>query len=284
MEPLFRAVAATNKQFRFNDVDVVVDRNSLRKLLKFCNGQTDSAFRLKLSLVHNTLLVERREKKACQQINRTHLASYGHNFEKTFTEYPPRLQDSTAHHRVLLYPLGHLRCAVRFEADACYKGPGVAGSPDAQIQYWRPPPIKHGTIATRTRVTPTFAQGATAPQSAVAEVKTAAGDRDLARHLPQLWFGRTPWLIVGRHENGTFHHVDITNVSAEFASWETRQQIGLQKLVTVLERFREEVRQNGAQSCLAECDRKLMPPVLRILQDREKASALPKNLIANFWT
>ncbi|KAK1957307.1 hypothetical protein LY78DRAFT_401263 [Colletotrichum sublineola] len=38
-EPLFRATATMNQSFRFDDVDPLVNRNSLRKLLDFCAGR-----------------------------------------------------------------------------------------------------------------------------------------------------------------------------------------------------------------------------------------------------
>ena len=41
-EPLFRATPSMNPEFHFDDVDVVVNRNSLRKLLDFCVGRSDT--------------------------------------------------------------------------------------------------------------------------------------------------------------------------------------------------------------------------------------------------
>ncbi|KAM4062164.1 geranylgeranyl pyrophosphate synthetase [Hirsutella rhossiliensis] len=289
LEPLFRAAASTNPDFRFNDVDVVSDRSSLRKLLNFCADRSDGLFRLKLTLVHNSLLIERWERSSRERTTGALVSGYGHNFERAFTDYPPRVGDSTGHHRVLLYPLGHLRCAVRFEVDACYNGPGSAksGAKANVSQVVRRPSIKCGprTASTNTQVTSTASDHDMAmPQSAAAEVKTAGKYKSSGTYLPQLWFGRTPWLIVGRHVDGTFTNVTFNNVAAEFTDWETRQQVHLQKLVTVLVRLKEVVRRNGARACVAICERGLRPRIIKIFAAKEDAKALPDDLIAKFWT
>jgi len=55
-------------EFCFDGVDIVVNRNSLRKLLDFCNGRVKGSFRLNLLLVKNTLFVERCERNATEMI------------------------------------------------------------------------------------------------------------------------------------------------------------------------------------------------------------------------
>src|SRR3954468_22381993 len=49
---------------------------------------------------------------------------WGYSFERTFTKYPPGLEGSTSHDRLLRYPIGELSCVVGFEVDACYEGNG----------------------------------------------------------------------------------------------------------------------------------------------------------------
>lgn len=63
-EIVFRAAEEMNPQLSFNDVDVVINRNSLRKLLDFCGGQVMESFKLNLLLVKDTLFIERCERSS----------------------------------------------------------------------------------------------------------------------------------------------------------------------------------------------------------------------------
>ncbi|EQL02192.1 geranylgeranyl pyrophosphate synthetase [Ophiocordyceps sinensis CO18] len=294
LEPLFRAAASTNPDLRFNDIDVVSDRSSLRHLLDFCAARAQEAFRLKLTLVHESLLIERCGKNARERASpRLRDTGWGHNFEMYCTTYPSHMHDSSGHHRVLLYPIGHLRCAVRFEVDACYKKPGSA---DTGAEVVVPQKNKRPAIICNPESTSTSTQvtsvpctpDAVIPQSATAEIKTAVQPKGPGTYLQQLWLGRTPWLIVGRHRQGKFRDIEITNVAAEFAEWEKRQQGALQKLVTILEMLRQAVRQavtrNGASTCVVICERQSKPREIKIFAIRKDRKALPDDLIARFWT
>lgn len=101
---------------RFDSIDCLVNRNSLRKLLDFCSAsRIRKDFRLNLSVVSNTLIIERCEKITVERLRGSVDSGYGHNFERAFTKYPKDLENSTSHHRVLQYKLGDLKMAVRFE-------------------------------------------------------------------------------------------------------------------------------------------------------------------------
>ncbi|KAL0929522.1 uncharacterized protein CTRU02_215421 [Colletotrichum truncatum] len=119
--PLLRATASMNPSFRFENIDILVNRNSLRKLLDFSAGRLQDSFRINLHLVYQTLVIERCERNARELISGSKNSGWGRNFERTFTTYPTGLEDSTSHHRALRYQLGDLACVVRFEVDACYE-------------------------------------------------------------------------------------------------------------------------------------------------------------------
>ncbi|KAG7043058.1 geranylgeranyl pyrophosphate synthetase [Colletotrichum scovillei] len=115
-EPLFRATASMNPSFRFDKVDILVNRNSLRKLLDFCQAGRQDSFRINLYLVHRNLIIERCEKTVSK------LKFWvGPEFRAHPHSIPVGLEDSTAHHRALRYQLRDLTCVVRFEVDACYE-------------------------------------------------------------------------------------------------------------------------------------------------------------------
>ena len=121
-EPLAEAAAAMNPGFSFDLVDVVANRHSLRKLLDFCGARTQNSFRVSLLMVRNTLFIERSEKDARSLVRGSQTTGWGRTFERTFTKYPQGLENSTAHHRGLLYPIGNMNCVVKYRGlDACYQ-------------------------------------------------------------------------------------------------------------------------------------------------------------------
>lgn len=122
------------------------------------------------------------------------------------------------------------------------------------------------------------------PQSCAAELKTTAKPEYLRQFLPQLWFGRTPWLIIGQHEQGTFKDIQITNAEEQFEGWETRQQDKLRKMAAVLAQLREAVGNHRDRSHVAVYERDSSPPKLRVYPMTERRRALPEELADVFWT
>lgn len=274
-----------NPSFRFDDVDVLANRNSLRKLLDFCAGRRQDSFRINLHLVDRTLVIERCERSARELIRGYQNAGFGRTFEGAFTKYPPGLEDSAAHHRVLRYQIGNLSCAVRFEVDACYKPKEKEGD-EAEVLASAIQQLSMGDSAGES-------QGGLLPQGTVpmaqslaAEIKTASKPKGPGMFMPQLWFGRTPWLIVGRHSDGCFEQIKITDTKSHFADWEGKQQTNLRKLAAVLAELREAVEANGGGNCVAICE-KLKgtgPPVIKVFPSTVARKAVPDDLRAKLWT
>jgi len=115
---MFAALDLMKPEFGFGGVDLVANRNSLRKLLDFASGRVRDSFRIDVNLVENTLFLTRRERSARDVIRGSRHTGYGHNFENASTEPQKGLEDSSAHHRVVMYRMGELNCVVRFEVDA----------------------------------------------------------------------------------------------------------------------------------------------------------------------
>lgn len=143
-EPMFRAIKVTQKQlgndFKFSDenLDIITDRNNLRKLMRFITSHgpnrdprpgSNREFRIDIQLALNgrTLVLTRRDDKTVES---PRFKSYGRNFEKAATEHVApiltsnssrtvisRLQ-STGHHRITRFDLLGLRFLVRYEVDA----------------------------------------------------------------------------------------------------------------------------------------------------------------------
>ena len=120
-------------------------------------------------------------------------------------------------------------------------------------------------------------------QEMAAEIKTASKLKSLGKNLPQLWFGRTPWLIVGRHTQGTFEELRVTNAEANFVDWESRNQANLRTLVAVLGQLREAVKDNGGKHCVALCEKNTLPPAIRVFPSTVAKKAVPDDLRGKLW-
>lgn len=125
------AIKIMKPDWRFNDVDILAEWKVLRALLTLTAGKQGRAFRMKLCLVRNTLVIEMRSERAeawrvdCEDPVRqagTHL-QYSRSLEPTFTRWDAGLEKSKAHIRTIQYNLGRLSYVVRFQADACYIDP-----------------------------------------------------------------------------------------------------------------------------------------------------------------
>lgn len=247
--------------FRFNEIDIVTTRNSLRKFLDFCAGRRQDNFRVNLSIIENTLFIEQ-----YNVINMAQGTGWGHSFEKVFTKYPPGLERSTTHDRFLQYPIGDMNCLVGFEVDACYEdNNGEAGRVQTEVEglqrelkhlsldtsslsaapsnavgeCWMPPPSPHLPPGTKTM-----------PQPTAAEMKTCKlGKSGITAYLSQLWFGRTTWLIVAAHKEGTITNTKITDVTTRLMQWEIERQQDLRKLAAFLAEVREAIQKSGKRKC-----------------------------------
>ncbi|KAI8278781.1 geranylgeranyl pyrophosphate synthetase [Colletotrichum sp. SAR11_57] len=279
--PLFRATTSMNPSFRFDDVDILVNRNSLRKLLDFSAGRSQDSFRLNLHLVHRTLVIERCERTARELISGSKNSGWGRNFERKFTKYPSGLEDSAAHHRALRYQLGDLTCVVRFEVDACYERTAEGTGSESLEGAMGRLTIEDSSSGIAT--TPQLPKQPPMAQEMAAEIKTATKLKSPSAYMPQLWFGRTPWLIIGQHANGNFEQLKITDTAALFASWEERHQADLRKLVTVLARLREAVAEHGGSHCVAIYEKTANTPGIKVYLSSVLRKAVPDDLRRMLW-
>jgi hypothetical protein len=129
---MFAALDLMKPDFDFGGVDLVANRNSLRKLLNFASGRVPESFRIDVDLMQSTLFLTRREQSTRNVIRGGKNSGYGHNFERAFTEPQKGLEHSSAHHRVTRYQIGDLNCVVRFEVDAWCGAEGKEGRKDEE--------------------------------------------------------------------------------------------------------------------------------------------------------
>ena len=105
--PLFRAVDIMEQEregpkLDWSGVDIVSDRNNLRKLLAWIQG-SDESFRIDLQLAGPwTVLFHRWETRASDESDRR---GFGDSFERASTKPHPGCERATlaGHHRIITY-------------------------------------------------------------------------------------------------------------------------------------------------------------------------------------
>lgn len=103
--PLFRAVDAVEAHFArepldWSAVDVITDRNNLRKLIDWV-GPATRKFRIDVQLAGTrTLLFQRWEERNLVYADGN---SFGYSFERATTRIAAGCKETTGHHRVVSY-------------------------------------------------------------------------------------------------------------------------------------------------------------------------------------
>lgn len=103
LSPMFLAIEEHAPSFNLSQVDVVTDRNNLRKLLRWMGGNREKDIRIDLQLVgEKTVLMKRWDGSGEVAENRK--AGYGHGFVDKMTVKEEGAEGkSAAHHRIVSY-------------------------------------------------------------------------------------------------------------------------------------------------------------------------------------
>ena len=97
--PIFAAIDDLHKgQYDYAKLDIVSDRNNLRKLLRWATGDGD-AFRIDVERAGQTCLFTRREEKDSEHV--IGFKGFGHEYEKAATRFSPGCEKATGHHRII---------------------------------------------------------------------------------------------------------------------------------------------------------------------------------------
>ena len=272
LEPLIQSVMLVQPDYDFGSVDIVTDRQPIRKLLDFLEGTAED-FRFGAKLVGNTIFFVRMERVTREMIPVGEFRGYRAAFEEAYTHIEPYAAGSASHHRVVEYMFGGLRMVVRFAVDCSIHSQHLKETDDETsirlpaLSTTIPPYIKK--VFTRSQDTKTTAKGETPSLEVVrgpeevsnlklAEIKTRFKDAKVAfkfgKKLPDLWISQVPQFINAAHENvgttwsrahsdqtrrGIFNHNDIqiTDVRGEIDAWEIKNSQTLERLVAVLKRL-----------------------------------------------
>ncbi|KAG6156280.1 hypothetical protein E4U37_000467 [Claviceps purpurea] len=237
LAPIFSAIFTTNPSFNMRSIDVISDRNNIRKLLSFINpvsSRDGESFTIKLELVRNTLLMCRHETAATEYIGPHEFRGYGHEFEKAYTTN--QIEGSAGHFRIISYRFCGMNLMIRHETDGFVSPSKQVGYADRSYfvsQHPRneaaPPAVGSGHHPQMVTV---LQKGKTIPLESVLEIKTRAMTRSLhfAEVAPQLWVSQTPKLVRAYHDRGCFRKQQVEDVSGEVQQWERENQGSLRTL------------------------------------------------------
>ena len=261
LEPLFRSLYITHPLFDIHTVDVVTDRNNIRKLLSFINPGSSKfvleAFTIRVEITKNTAIFCRDEAATQEFIGPADFRGFGHEFEKKYTKN--QIKGSTGHHRIISYSFGHLNLVVRHETDGYIdvntKIPCFSSSRETAdniltnalesltLSSNRSPP---STTTSGSKLS-IHEQGQVIPLASTLEIKTRVIHRPLgfSEVAPQLWASQTPKLVRAYHQKGKFQQPEVEDVTAQIKMWERDNQRDLRKLHGLIEKIITEVKSCG---------------------------------------
>lgn len=253
LEPLFRALYADDPYFQVGDIDLVTDRNNILKLLRFARGSSSDAFQIRVEISGSrTALFTRVEAKTTDIIQG--FRGYGHTFEQAYTEAE---RGSSAHHRIVGYNLGGMKCIVRHETDGyvvddkSVKEVVASGLSDALegLSISKPDEIGNSSAITIVKT-----GGRAVDSSSILKIKTrAAGhELDMAEVCSQLWVSQTRKLVVGYHRNGLFDNIQLRDMTDRIRQWEMANKKDLGKLACLLAKIIGVVKRSGDRGTLVD--------------------------------
>ncbi|GJE92535.1 hypothetical protein PsYK624_086890 [Phanerochaete sordida] len=294
-------------------VDIVTDRNNLRKLWAFVEIPEPSDFRIDLELAGPwTLLMQRWEERTAETNGEHSRAGFGDEFEKRCTSAAPECERGVfaGHHRVISYDMSGLRLIVRCEVDAYLStADDVTGDkheePSDQPETSKPEDalasalesLSLSSTSTSSHSTPTpvpqpsqvhgltvIKAGSIIPQSSLTKVKSRSQQSMAALRwyevYPQLLLGQTMHCMMGVHSRGTFAEVRHFEIDApELEDVARSVQPGLRKLRALLEEIQQAAMACGAAAKLSLVCRERR---LVLLRRTSAASLLPPDILRRF--
>ncbi|OJJ65844.1 hypothetical protein ASPBRDRAFT_139316 [Aspergillus brasiliensis CBS 101740] len=260
LEPLFRALYTTHPSFDIGAVDLVTDRNNIRKLLSFINPSLSKnglePFTIEVEVTGKTAVFCRAETETVRFLGPRDFVGFGHEFEKAYTR--DQVNGSTGHHRIISYFFGGLRLIVRYETDGYIdplSGSAVVGMDQvdlsSMIQSLSLRPSKCVPCGTSGQSKLLLRhEGRTVAADSILEIKTRVAHKPISVQevLPQLWVSQTPNLVRAYHKNGVFAPPKVENVVAEIKRWEESHREDLRRLGSLFKKLIDIVKRSGGKA------------------------------------
>ena len=216
MEPLFRAVQLCTPSFNFNTVDIVTDRNNLRKLFEFVEGSKNDSFRVDFQKLGNMILLVRNDehvKGFCDDYNKS--------FERNFTDSGKDEKHGT-YRQVVTYTFGDLQVLTRFDVDCVEETSELVENTDkenmteklissmASVNLGTNKPVKFEKTSKLSSIkSGDFHTKYKQRLVKMATKKTYRGKFEFPQSKwNQLFFSNTDTLLLGWHFRGTLQKVE----------------------------------------------------------------------------
>jgi hypothetical protein len=265
LEPLFRALYLSDPTYDIRAIDIVSDRNNIRKLLSFINPSSTrnglEPFTIGVEVTGNIAVFCREETATTDFIAPHEFKGFGHEFEKANTV--SQIEGSTGHHRIISYRFGDLSFIVRYEADGYVTTPTKGSSSTSTEQENNNLSNLLESLSLTSTILPpkqkptssklTIREGGkTTPLSSTLEIKTRISHRPLPfpEIAPQLWLSQTTKLVRAYHTKGVFQIPEVEDVGGQIWSWEEGHREDLGRLAGLIKRIVELSKGCGGRATL----------------------------------
>ncbi|EIW75664.1 hypothetical protein CONPUDRAFT_147212 [Coniophora puteana RWD-64-598 SS2] len=215
--PLFIAVDTLHDgKFKYDTLDVITDRNSLRKLLRWVTGSNSNPFRIDVQRSGKTCIFTK-VKTADHSAQTT---GYGLGFEAAATRPGPGCEGTYGHYRIITYDFGGLQVLIRFEVDACLSADTNDNVSDELASALSELTVDTSTSTRQANVDVRYSDFGLSvelqssrelvPQSSLIDLvtRTMKGDVRWQEVFPQMYLSQTEYLYIARHERGMFGNVE----------------------------------------------------------------------------
>jgi hypothetical protein len=261
LEPLFRSLYIEHPSFDITSIDVVTDRNNIRKLLSFIKPNLSKSgpdkFTIQVEITAQTAIFSREETATYEVIGPGEFRGFGHEFEKAYTIN--QVKDSTGHYRIISYRLGGLSFLVRHETDGCVEdlkssvkddestGDKLANILASLSLTPETPPMDEPSVESKLTIK---REGRIASRESTLEIKTRVFHKplELTEVAAQLWVSQTPYLVRAYHQRGRFLTPKVEDVTDAMKDWEKTHQDAITKLVALIKCILRVTRNWGGSS------------------------------------
>lgn len=289
IEPLFRSLFIEHPTFNLQNVDVITDRNNIRKLLQFVQPKQSSytleSFTINAEVTQNTIIFCRTEAATSEVIGPNDFRGYGREFERRYTT--AEVSGSTGHHRILSFRFCGMSFIVRHETDGYVKTDAINHKDlqrDDLSNLLRDLSLDQhnshkGIAESKLRVQ---RGGQVVPLSSTIEIKTRTKNKliNIDEIAPQLWASQTPKLVRAYHFKGKFCDPEVEDVAAKIRDWEASNQTDLMKLGLLIKKIISVAKELEGKVVIKY---DVLKDELSVYPRTDASKLLPKDLYAR-WT
>ncbi|KAI0070365.1 hypothetical protein K474DRAFT_1776843 [Panus rudis PR-1116 ss-1] len=261
--PIFIGASLLNKTIEWPEVDIITDRNNLRKLRQWAGGQVED-FRIDIEMVNGKTILMQRWELSKGAKWKAHNAQYGRRFRADTTEREILNDSKKEHQRVIQYDFGGINMVVRFQVEAYLPSRLTPRSVD---------PFNNNEIR----------------QGALAEIHTTRDTEHDPPNLrwddiyPQLFFSQISHHLIGVH-NGTggftkIIHQDLAAKNNNMDSIAQTQEDALKVVRALLGQLREQLQWSPEyHKCALLCE----DGVLKLGRRVSKDGLIPGDVMREF--